>query len=130
MPREHEITIRVRYCETDAMQYLHHSHYVNYCEMGRTEMLRASGGDYRAMEERGLFLVVVKFACKYHQPAHYDDEITLQTRVARVTPAKLQHTYRFLRDGQLLAEAESTLACVNAEGQVQRMTEALKGFLD
>ena len=38
MASEHEIEIRVRYSETDAMGFLHHSNYFNYYEMGRTEL--------------------------------------------------------------------------------------------
>jgi acyl-CoA thioester hydrolase len=69
MIRRHETEIRVRYSETDAMGYLHHANYFNYFEVGRVEMLRAQGGDYRLMEEQGLFLVVVEFHCKYRVAA-------------------------------------------------------------
>ena len=57
---EHSIQIRVRYCETDAMGFLHHSQFFNYFEQGRTELLRSQGGCYRDIEEAGLFLVVVR----------------------------------------------------------------------
>ncbi|GIS62823.1 MAG: hypothetical protein CM1200mP2_50480 [Planctomycetaceae bacterium] len=53
MASEHEIEIRVRYSETDAMGFLHHSNYFNYYEMGRTELFRSQGGDYRQMEADG-----------------------------------------------------------------------------
>jgi acyl-CoA thioester hydrolase len=124
---EHEIQIRVRYCETDAMGYLHHSHYLSYFESGRTELLRAAGGNYRGMEARGLFMVIVKAEVRYHQPARYDDLLTLRTRVARITPAKLEHEYRLMRDETLLAEGRTTLACVDRQGVVQRMTDVLPG---
>ncbi len=58
MLTEHDISIRVRYCETDAMGYLHHANFAIYYEMGRTELLRAQGGNYREIEDSGLFLVV------------------------------------------------------------------------
>jgi acyl-CoA thioester hydrolase len=121
---EHEIEIRVRYSETDAMGYLHHAHYLEYFEMGRTELLRAQGGNYREMEEQGLFMVVVRVECRYHAPARYDDVLRLRTRISRVTPAKLEHEYRLYRDETLLTEAKTTLACLDAEGAVQRIPEA------
>ncbi len=124
---EHEIQIRVRYCETDAMGFLHHSNFVNYYEMGRTEMLRAQGGSYREMEESGLYLVVVKLECRYHSPARYDDLLTLQTRVERVSAAKIEHSYRLLRGDQVLATANSVLACVDGNGRVQRLPESIAG---
>ena len=118
----HEIEIRVRYSETDAMGFLHHANYFNYFEMGRTELFRDSGGSYREMEARGYLLVVVDLKCKYRKPAKYDDVLTLQTWLERVTSVKLIHKYRVLRGDVLLTEAESTLACVNREGVLQRMT--------
>lgn len=124
----HEMEIRVRYSETDAMGYLHHANYFNYFEMGRTELFRSLGGNYREMEERGFFLVVVDLNCKYRKPAHYDDLLTLHTWLERATPVKLIHKYKVLRDGQLLTEGQSTLACVNTEGVIQRMTEEILSF--
>lgn len=120
---EHEISIRVRYSETDAMGYLHHANFINYYEMGRTELLRAQGGSYRDMEASGLFLVVVKLECRYHVPARFDDLLVLKTRLERVSAVKLEHSYRLYRDDQLLATAHSVLACVDARGRVQRLPE-------
>ncbi|RPI89913.1 MAG: acyl-CoA thioesterase, partial [Planctomycetaceae bacterium] len=73
----HEIDIRVRYSETDAMGFLHHANYFVYFELGRTELLRAQGGNYRQMEEEGQFMVVVSLECKYRRPARYDDLLSL-----------------------------------------------------
>lgn len=120
-----EIEIRVRYSETDAMGYLHHSNHFNYFEMGRTELFRRDGGDYRAMEERGLFLVVVDLQCKYRQPARYDDVLMLKTTLAETTPAKLIHRYELRRGDTLLSEARSVLACVDRNGNVQRISSEI-----
>src|SRR5258708_23248046 len=109
MVSEHEIQLRVRYSEADAMGFLYHGNYFAFFEMGRTELLRAHGGNYRKMEEEGLFMVVVSLECKYRKPARYDDLLTLKTRVARITPAKIEHDYRLYRDGALLTEAKSVL---------------------
>lgn len=122
---EHEIEIRVRYSETDAMGFLHHANYFNFFEMGRTELLRAQGGNYRQMEEQGQFMVVVRIECRYKRPARYDDLLRLVTRVVRVTPARIEHEYRLLRGHELLAEAASVLACVDRAGTLQRIPDAL-----
>ena len=128
MATEHEIQIRVRYSETDPMGFLHHGNYFAYFEMGRTELLRASGGNYRQMEEAGMLMVVVSIECKYRKPARYDDLLTLKTRIARVTPAKIEHEYRIYRDGELLTEARSVLACVDRTGCIQRIPEVFEGL--
>ena len=123
MLREHEIELRVRYQETDPMGFLYHVFYFTYFEIGRTELLRASGGNYRRMEEEGLLVVVVKAECKFHRPARYDDVLRLQTTVARVTPAKIEHEYRLFRGEELLALGNVTLAVIDREGKVQRVPE-------
>lgn len=126
MPLEsHQMQIRVRYCEVDQMGFLHHANYFNFFEMGRTELFRESGGNYAELESRGYFLVVVKVECHYKAPARYDDLLTLTTRLARFTPAKLEHEYHVHRDGQLLTIGKSVLACVTRDGQIQRMDEEL-----
>ena len=127
MLTEHSIDIRVRYSETDAMGFLHHANYFVYFEMGRTELLRAQGGNYREIEEQGLFMVVIKLECRYRKPARYDDVLTLRTRVTRVTPAKIEHEYKLYRGDELLTEATSVLACLDRNGEVQRIPDALRG---
>jgi len=124
---EHEIEIRVRYSETDSMGFLHHANHFVYFEMGRTELLRAQGGNYREIEEQGLFMVVVSLECKYRKPARYDDVLTLKTRIARITPAKIEHEYQLRRGAEILTEARSILACIDRDGSVQRIPDALRG---
>ncbi len=128
MINKHSTEIRVRYNETDAMGFLHHSNYLCYFEVGRTELFRAQGGNYRRMEELGLFFVVAKLEVRYRRPARYDDLLRLDTEIVRVTPAKLEHSYKLLRGEELLAEASSVIACVNGNGEVQRLPDDLVGF--
>jgi len=119
----HEIEIRVRYNETDSMGFLHHAQYFVYFELGRTELLRARGGNYRDVEAAGLFLVVVQLECRFRKSARYDELLTLQTTLEKITPAKMHHKYRLYRAGELLAEAQSGLACVDRQGSIQRLPE-------
>jgi len=123
MLREHEIEFRVRYQETDPMGFLHHAYYFSYFEIGRTELLRASGGNYRRMEEQGLLVVVVRAECRFHRAARYDDVLRLRTTVVRVTPAKIEHEYRLFRREELLAVGNVILAVIDREGKVQRVPD-------
>ncbi len=123
--QEHSTQIRVRYSETDAMGLLHHSNYLTYFEIGRTELFRAQGGNYRRMEELGLFFVVASINVKFKRPAQYDDLLTLKTSIFRQTPAKLEHHYELFREEQLLCEADSVIACVDKQGVVQRIADDL-----
>lgn len=123
--REHSIEIRVRYSETDAMGLLHHSNYLTYFEIGRTELFRSQGGSYRRMEEMQLFFVVASINVKFKRPARYDDVLRLTTSISRQTPAKLEHHYELYRNDELLCAADSVIACVDAEGVLQRIPEDL-----
>lgn len=127
MLTEHEIDIRVRYSDADAMGFLHHSRFFIYFEMGRTELLRAGGGDYRAMEEGGMLMVVVKAECRYLTPARYDDLLRLRTRVVKVTAAKIEHEYLLTRGTTRVCEGRVTLACIDRAGHVQRIPCELGG---
>jgi acyl-CoA thioester hydrolase len=120
-----EIPIRVRYAETDRMGFLHHANYFVYFEQGRTELLRKRGLSYRDLEDAGHLLVVVNLECKFKSPARYDDLLSLTTTVERVTHVKIVHRYEVRRDGTLLAEGRSTLACVDRDGRPQALPDAL-----
>lgn len=124
---EHSISIRVRYPEVDAMGYLHHSRYLQYFEIGRVELLRHQGFAYADLERQGVFFVVAKAEIKYRNPARYDEELNLITRLIRQTSVRLDHTYELRRDGILLAEGSTTIACIDRTGQLQAIPEFLQG---
>jgi len=123
----HDTEIRVRYQETDAMRRVYHAHYLAYFETGRTEMLRAAGGSYRDFEESGRYLVAAEATCRSLKAAGYDDLLISRTRLARVRPASLEHTYEVFRNGELLATGRTVLVCVDREGRVTRIPEWLPG---
>lgn len=119
----HTITVVPRYCETDQGGVVHHSVYPVWFEMGRTELLRANGVAYKDLEEAGVFFVVAELCVKYRRPAGYDQRLELTTSCSRVTAGKVEHVYQLKRDGVLLAEGSSVLACVGRDGKVMRMPE-------
>lgn len=123
------IQIRVRYAETDAMGYLHHARYLVYFEEGRTELLRRNGVRYRDLEERGIFYVVARLECRYRAPARYDDLLTLTTTTERLTPVRVEHSYRLCRDDRLLTEAASTLVLVGRDGRPTALPDPLFALL-
>ena len=130
--RVYRMQVRVRYAETDRMGFLHHSRYFVLLEMARTEALREHGLTYRELEDSGCYLVVARAECTYKAPAMYDDLLTIETRVTRMTLTRIEHSYRILReaDGVLLAEAKTTLASVDREGKVQPIPDVLQAKLE
>ncbi|MFG0262375.1 MAG: acyl-CoA thioesterase [Novipirellula sp. JB048] len=128
--KTHTVELRVRYDECDPMGFVHHSNYLRYFEIGRTELLRAAGGCYRDMETAGQLVVVVRVDCRYRRPARYDDLITVQTSIARVTAAKIIHEYAITRENpagqaESLVDATVTLAVIDREGNLQRVPPTL-----
>ena len=120
-----ETTIRVRYAETDRMGLLHHANYLVYFEQARTELLRSLGLTYRDLEDRGFLLVLTKIEVRYKRPAHYDDVLNIRTTVERTTTVRIDHRYEVLRDGLLIAEGATTLACVDRDGRPQALPDYL-----
>ncbi|MCA8993410.1 MAG: acyl-CoA thioesterase [Planctomycetaceae bacterium] len=118
-----EVPIRVRYCETDAMGLLHHANYLNYFEQARTELFRAEGGSYRYMEERGFYFVIVKVEVDYKRPGRFDDDLRVLIRVSKRTAAKIEHEYEVYFGQLLMNKARTIVACVDRQGQVQRITD-------
>jgi acyl-CoA thioester hydrolase len=121
-----EIQIRVRYAETDRMGLLHHANYLIYFEQARTELLRQMGLTYKDLEDQGFLLVLTKVEVRYKSPARYDDVLTIRTTVERTTAVRIDHRYEVRCEGRLVAEATSTLACVNREGRPQALPDLLR----
>jgi len=117
------ITIVPRYCETDQAGVVHHTVYPIWFEMGRTELLRANGLAYSELEKAGVYFVVAELNIKYHRPALYDEKLELTTTCTNVSTARVEHSYCLKRQSTslMLAEGNSTLACVDAQGKVRRM---------
>ena len=127
MLTQHDITFRVRYPEVDPMGVVHHSRFFQYFEMGRVELLRANGVSYADLEREGILFAVIKVACRYKSPARYDDELTLTTRVVKQTHVRIDHEYILRRDTLVLAEASTTIACIDRTGQLREIPESLQG---
>ncbi len=125
---EHSLSLRVRYGETDQMGVVYHANYLLYFEMGRTELLRSAGFAYSELERRGLFLVVTESACRHRAAAHYDDLLTVTTRVSRIGKATIRFEYSVDGpDGKRLAEGHTELASVDRGKTPVRLPEEIFG---
>jgi len=106
-----EIKLRVRYAETDRMGVVYHSNFAVWFEIGRVELMRQLGLRYRDMEEHeNCHIPVADLHVRYKEPAHYDDEIVVHTRLTEVHRSLLRFHYQIVRanDRTVLAEGETT----------------------
>ncbi len=109
------LTHRVAYYETDTMGYVHHSNYVRFFEIARTEMMRAAGLSYADMEASGVMMPVLEAHCRYHRPARYDDVLTLKATVRETPVTRIHIDYEITNaQGQPVCTGSTSLAFVDA----------------
>ncbi len=85
--------IRVRYADTDKMQFVYNGKYLEYFEVGRTELLRNCGLPYSEVEKQGYQLPLIEAGLKYFKPAVYDDLLEIEAVVKDIFSAKLHIEY-------------------------------------
>ncbi|BFH64456.1 MULTISPECIES: acyl-CoA thioesterase [Paenibacillus] len=136
--------VRVRYQESDQMGVVYHANYLNWFEIGRTEMIRELGITYRSMEETGVLLPVTDLDMKFSHPARYDDEITIFTRMTSFSKLRIKYAYEVRKlspqeredlsgkhysegmelPGELLVSGTTSHVWVNREWQPARLDKS------
>ena len=113
------VEFRVRYAETDRMGVVYHAEYLVWCEIGRTEFIRAHWKSYAELEASGVLLAVAEASVRYHGGARYDDLVRVETRLAQVRSRSLRFDYlvRRVEGGERLVTASTTLVAVDASGR-------------
>jgi acyl-CoA thioester hydrolase len=115
--------LRVRYGECDPQGVVFNAHFLAYFDIGITELFRAAFGGYQAMADRGVDFVVAEAGLRYHRPAHFDDELTLEVAVTRLGSTSLTTSYRVIRDGDLLVDGTLRHVLVELKRLVERETD-------
>ena len=101
--------------DTDQMGYVHHNNYVKYYETARWELFEQLGIPYKEVEEKGFMLPVTRMDLKFIKPAFYDDVLTIETALHKISGAKIIFRYKLFNDSRtLLNKAEVTLAFINS----------------
>src|SRR5712671_2630291 len=120
-----ESRVKVRYAETDQMGVAYYANYFVWFEVGRSQYCNDRGFSYRDMErETGLFLIVAEASCRYKNPARYEDELNIRTKVTESTRRTLRFSYEIERvDGAAVATGETLHVLINAEGRPSSFPE-------
>src|SRR5438270_2655996 len=124
--------VRIRYAETDKMGVAYHANYFVWFEVGRVELLRKLGFNYRDLERKhDCHLPVVDVRCRYKSPAFYDDELIIRTRLKAARSSFLQFEYEVVRSAEdvVLAEGESTHIVVNSKMEKTSLPESYASAL-
>lgn len=127
----HSTTFRVRYAETDAMGVAHHSSYVIWFELGRSDLLWQRGSNYADLEAQGYYLPVTELGVKYLAPARFGDIITVRTEVEAVRSRSMVFRYEVIKEEtkELLAKGYTKHICIDKAGRVRVIPELVKGLL-
>jgi acyl-CoA thioester hydrolase len=121
-PLAHEL--RVRYAECDPQGVVFNANFLAYFDIAITELLRAAFGGYQALVDRGFELVVAEAGLRYHSPARFDDELTLEIAVTRLGTTGITTRYRVLRDAELLVDGSLRHVLVDLEKLLEREPNA------
>lgn len=125
------IELRVRYAETDQMGVVYHTNYLVWCEMGRTEFMRALGTSYAGIEQRGILLAVSDVSLRLHASARYDDIVHVETKLTDVRSRQVAFEYTLTRGaGERLATARTALVSIAPGGRPTALPPDLREQLN
>ena len=126
MEKVDQVTFNVRYAETDQMGRAYHAWYIVWFEMGRSSLFRNAGIPYSEFEKRGLFLPVRRVTAEYERPVHYDEQVTVRTRVKKVGPARIVFASEVITaKGERACHGEVELAVTDKCGKIVRWPKDL-----
>ncbi len=124
--KTHETRIRARYAETDQMGVVYYANYLVWMEVGRVELCKACGFNYREMEnDDGVLLAVTEARCRYHSSARFDDEIVIRAWIAEANTRMVTFAYEMhaAEDGRKLATGETRHLFVDRQMRRCRLPE-------
>jgi acyl-CoA thioester hydrolase len=98
-----ESRVRVLYAHTDKMGIVNNSRYLEYFELGRTDLLRNIGYRYRDMESDNIALPLIEVQCRYIFPAYYDDEVIIKSALKQKPTVKIKIDYELFVESRLIA---------------------------
>ncbi len=126
------IPVRVYFQDTDAGGVVFHAQYLAFMERARSELLNAAGIDLaRLLGKHRVLFLVYQIVVKYHQPARLNELLSVSAEVVKMGHASLVFRQRVERGGELLVEADITLALVDRDRMKparmpQELEQALK----
>lgn len=108
------------------MGVIHHSAYLAWCEVGRTDYIRELGTTYAEIERRGIYLAVAAVNVRYGAPARYDDLVQVESWLESVKSRTLTFAYDITRlepDPGPIARATTTLISIDGDGRPRRLPD-------
>jgi acyl-CoA thioester hydrolase len=119
--------VRVYYEDTDLAGIVYYANYLKFIERARTEWVRGMGIDQaRLRAETGVVFAVRRIEADYLAPAHFDDLLTVETRVREVGGARVVLAQEVQRGAERLFASLVTLVALGPEGRPARLPAAFR----
>jgi len=126
-----ETTVRVRYAETDQMGVVYYGNYFTWFEIGRVELCRQLGFEYKRMEsEDDSFIVVADAHCRYKRPARFDDLLVIRTKLAESQRRTVRFDYEIINQvsGELIATGDTLHVICDRTGKPKSLPEKYRKY--
>jgi acyl-CoA thioester hydrolase len=108
------ISVRVYYEDTDAGGVVYYANYLKFMERARTEWLRWLGFELDELSRSdGVIFAVRAARVEYRKPARFNDLLAVSVALGRTGPASILLEQAVRRDGELLADGEIKIACID-----------------
>jgi acyl-CoA thioester hydrolase len=121
----HALDIRVYYEDTDMAGIVYYANYLRYIERARSDWVRSLGIDQNQMKAEGVVFAVRRIEADYHEPARFDDALTVLTRTQSITGVRLIMEQEVKRGDDLLFSALVTIVCIGENGRPTRLPAGL-----
>ena len=114
------------------MQVVYHSNYLIWCEIGRTEFIRALGTPYAELERQNVTLAVVEASMRFHSAARYDNLIRVTTTISDVRSRTITFDYVIsnAETGERFVTASTKLASLTRASRLTSLPEQLRKVLE
>jgi acyl-CoA thioester hydrolase len=123
--------VRVRYAETDQMGVVYYGNYFTWFEIGRVELCRQLGFEYKRMEtEDDSFIVVADAHCRYKRPARFDDLLVIRTKISESQRRTVRFDYEIIdqASGELLATGDTLHVICDRLGKPKSLPEKYRKY--
>ena len=122
----HMFPIRVYYEDTDLAGLVYYANYLKFIERARSEWVREMGIDQVEMKAEGFVFAVRRVEADYIAPAHYDDQLIVESTMDHVTGARVVFRQDVKRGDVTLFSAMVTVVCLTTNGAVARLPAAIR----
>lgn len=122
--------LRVRYADTDMMQFVYNAKYLEYFEVGRTELIRSTGLSYNEIEIAGYQMPLIEARVFYKTPLLYDEIISIETTVNELYSAKIYLHYNIYKEDRITVAASGYTVHMFINSKTKKPVKPPKIYID